>query len=73
MNRELKSLRAKYGDTQGDLAEILGITVNTFNSKENGKTSFTVDEAIKISKRYNKPVEEIFFTNSNVKTTTEAV
>lgn len=73
MNKVLKSLRARYGDTQQDLADFLGISVNTLNFKENGKYKFTLDEAYKISQRYKTPLEEIFFTKSDVITTTEAI
>lgn len=73
MNRTLKALRAERGDTQQDLANYLGITVNTLNLKENGKYNFTLEEALKISRRYHKSVEAIFFTKSNVDMTTEAI
>lgn len=73
MNRILKSLRAEYGDTQQDLAKYLGITVNTLNLKENGKYKFTLEEALKVSKRYKRPIEAIFFANSDVNTTTKVI
>lgn len=63
MNRILKSLRVKHGDTQEDLSKFLGITIGTFNLKENGKCKFTLDEAYKIAKRYNSKIEDIFFVN----------
>lgn len=69
-NRNLKSARIKFGDTQQDLAKYLGITINTLNLKENGKYKFTLDEALMISKRYNKTIEEIFFDDLDVATTT---
>lgn len=69
-NRNLKSVRIKFGDTQQDLAKYLGITINTLNLKENGKYKFTLDEALMISKRYNKTIEEIFFDDLDVVTTT---
>lgn len=71
INRKLKSLRVKYGDTQTDLAEFLGIRVSTFNFKENGKSEFTLSEAYKISQKYNCTIEEIFFANNDVIVTTE--
>lgn len=73
MNKVLKSLRARYGDTQQDLADFLGITINTLNFKENGKYKFTLEEAYKISKKYKTPLEEIFFKESDVKMTTKAI
>ncbi|WP_027633345.1 helix-turn-helix transcriptional regulator [Clostridium hydrogeniformans] len=71
VNRKLKSLRAKYGDTQTDLADFLDIRVSTFNFKENGKTEFTLSEAYKISRKYNSSIEEIFFTDLDVDMTTD--
>lgn len=71
VNRKLKALRAKYGDTQTDLARFLNIRVATFNFKENGKTEFTLNEAYKISQKYNSTIEEIFFKLNDVNTTTE--
>ncbi|EKQ56335.1 MULTISPECIES: helix-turn-helix domain-containing protein [unclassified Clostridium] len=73
MNKVLRSLRAKHGDTQRDLAEFLGITVNTLSFKENGKYKFTLEEAYKISQRYSTPLEEIFFKDLDVITTTKVV
>lgn len=61
MNRLLKSYRVKFGDTQDDLANYLGITLNSYHNKENGKTQFTLNEARKISLKYNKKIEDIFF------------
>lgn len=63
VNLELKSLRVKHGLSQKDTAKLLGITVATYNRKENGNRRFTVDEAIKLSKIFNTSIEEIFFTN----------
>lgn len=44
---------------------------STYNMKENGTRKITVEEAYKISKIFNKTIEEIFFNNSVVKVTTE--
>ena len=48
--------------TQQELADKLGISVQTFNSKINGRTAFTIPEAMKIIEflEIKKP-EEIFF------------
>lgn len=73
MNRTLKSLRIRFGDTQQNLAEFLGIGINTYNFKENGKNAFTLEEARKISLKYNMPMEEIFFDKEVVNVTTESI
>lgn len=60
--KELKGLRAKYELTQKDIATLLGITVQSYRSKENGNNDFTLKEAKKISDIFKKTIEEIFFT-----------
>lgn len=55
-----------YGDTQKDLAEVIGISLQTFNLKLNGKSEFTRDEIQKIKVRYNltaEEIDEIFFAD----------
>lgn len=66
MNRFLKSLRVQLGDTQQIVANYLNISVNTYNFKENGKYKFTLEEAHKLSIRYKKTIEDIFFNDSDV-------
>ena len=56
----LKSLRVRQGLKQKDVANILGINTNSYNSKENGKRKFTVEEALKLSKLFKCSVEDIF-------------
>lgn len=72
VNRKLKSLRVRYGDTQEELSQFLGIRINTYNWKENGRTKFTLDEAFKIAKRYGESIENIFFNHIDDKTTTDS-
>ncbi len=57
----LKSLRAMQGLTQADMAVFLDISKNSYNRKEKGEREFTLVEAKKISDRFNKCIEEIFF------------
>ncbi len=63
MSMMLKSLRARYGEKQEDLAKYLDITTTTFCHKEKGKKDFTLTEARKLAERYNMSIEEIFFDN----------
>lgn len=60
MYRELKSLRVKYNITQKQIAEILGITPESYSNKETGKYNFTLEEALKISQMFKLPIEDIF-------------
>lgn len=59
-NYELKSLRAKYNITQDTLADLLNITVSTYNRKENGNSSFTVEEAKVIAKIFKTTMDKVF-------------
>lgn len=64
-NRKLKSERELKGVNQSDVANFLKISLNTYWSKENGKTEFTISEAKKLAKYFNISVMELFFTNSD--------
>lgn len=49
---KFKKLRAKMVEremTQEKLADVLGISVQTLNSKINGRTQFTLEEVIKMT------------------------
>ena len=46
--RILKSKRVLFDLTQEEIAKELGITIKSYNAKENGKREFTLDEAKKI-------------------------
>lgn len=66
LKNKLKVLRAQYDYTQDDIANYLNIASSTYHNKEVGKTDFTLSECKKISKLFNKSLDEIFFTeNSN--------
>ena len=48
-NLKLKGLLRQNKKTYSDAAECLGISINSFNSKINGKTAFTCWEAYLLS------------------------
>lgn len=60
INYELKALRAKYNINQEILADLLNITVSTYNRKENGNSSFTVEEAQFIAQLFNTTMDRVF-------------
>ncbi|HBG8362002.1 TPA: helix-turn-helix transcriptional regulator, partial [Clostridioides difficile] len=47
---KLKDLRTSKKITQYDMSQMLGIKERTYQNKENGKTSFTIEEFEKIYK-----------------------
>lgn len=63
----MKTLREtirEYGDTQTELARVLGISISTMSWKLNGKAEFTQSEIKAITDRYSltaKEVKEMFF------------
>lgn len=66
MNKELlRSIMALHGDTNKDLADLLGITEQSISSKINEKgTEFKQGEIARIKEHYNlspEQVEAIFF------------
>ena len=62
---KLKGKMTEAHISQAKLSEHLGITVQSLNAKLNGRTQFTLEEAIKITAflRLNDPVD-IFFNPS---------
>ncbi|MBW6408796.1 helix-turn-helix transcriptional regulator [Clostridium weizhouense] len=63
MYNRLKGLMTEKNITQNELSKLLEISISTLNFKINGKSDFSIKEAKKVSKFFNKPIEEIFYTN----------
>lgn len=61
----LKSLRTSNNINQKEMANKLGMPVNTYCGKENGQRKFTLDEAFEISNILNKDIKDIFFCSNN--------
>lgn len=67
MNKNLlRSMLAKNGETQKDLANLLGISLSRTNAKinETQKAQFTQNEILVIKEHYaltSKEIDEIFF------------
>ena len=47
-SNELIAERVRAGMSQRDAAKVCGCSVNTYGRKETGKSSFTVDEVVKL-------------------------
>jgi len=57
----LKMLRAKFGNTQKDMSELLKVSRIQYAKKEQGKAKFSLDEAKVIANYFMLPIEDIFF------------
>lgn len=54
----LKELRKKNGETQIEIARLLGLkTASAYNKKENGKVPISLEEAVILAKHYNKSID----------------
>lgn len=60
MKNKIKVLRAEYDLTQGELAEKLSVSRQTINAIEKGKFDPSLPLAFKLSKLFEKSIEEIF-------------
>ena len=60
MKNRLKVLRAENDWSQAELADRIGVARQTIVALEAGKYAPSLPLAFKLSKLFNKPVEEIF-------------
>jgi len=57
---KLASIRRSMNVSQREIAEVIGVTTETYNNKELGKTQFKASEMFIIADFFNKTVDEIF-------------
>ena len=60
MKTEIQELRKLHKVTQEELADAVGVTRQTIISLENGKYNASLQLAFKISRFFQKPLEEVF-------------
>ena len=60
INNSIRECRKQLNLTQENLAQLLGVSRQTINAIENEKYNPSLGLALKISKVFNKPVEDIF-------------
>ena len=60
MKTEIQELRKLHKVTQEELADAVGVTRQTIISLENGKYNESLQLAFKISRFFQKPIEEVF-------------
>jgi putative transcriptional regulator len=60
MKNRLRVLRAEFDWSQAELADRVGVARQTIIALESGKYAPSLPLAYKLSKVFNKPVEELF-------------
>ncbi|MBB4950276.1 putative transcriptional regulator [Kitasatospora gansuensis] len=60
MRNSLRELRSQRGLSQGELADLLGVSRQTVNAIETGRYNPALPLAIGIARFFRRPVEEIF-------------
>lgn len=53
MYNNIRAEMARLGKTQGDIAELLGVSTNTLRWKLNGERPFMLDEVLKLAELFN--------------------
>ena len=61
MKFSLKAARITAGMTQDEVAELLGVHVQTYRKLEENPNLATIEQAKKLSDRLNVPYDDIFF------------
>ena len=64
MKNRIKVLRAERDWSQAELADRIGVARQTIIALEAGKYAPSLPLAFKLSKIFNKPVEEVFIPDS---------
>lgn len=60
VNLRVRQIRQSKGITQTFVAKQLGVTVQTFNSYEKGRTQLKVDTLKRIAEILDEPIENFF-------------
>lgn len=59
-NNRLKKLRKEKGETQIEIANLLGLkTASAYSKKENGYVPISLEEAKILAKHFNQPIDSI--------------
>ena len=61
MNNHIRTLRAKVGWSQADLAQRLDVSRQSINAIETGRFDPSLPLAFKLAKIFSLPIEAIFF------------
>ncbi len=60
MKKSLKELRARENKTQVEMAGLLGVSVQTYNTWENNFKKLSIEKAKKVASTLNASLDEIY-------------
>lgn len=60
MQEKLAAIRRYHNITQKEMAELIGIDLRTYINKEKGVSQFKANEMFAISRKFQRPIDEIF-------------
>lgn len=60
IQEKLLIMRKKAGLSQLEMADLIGVSPNTYNHKENGSKQFKANEMFKIADYFHLKIEDIF-------------
>ena len=63
LKNTLRSLRIKFGYTQGEAAKLIGVSTPTLRAWEQNSGGVPYEKILKIEETYNTPQDYIFFGN----------
>lgn len=63
----IKNFRESLNLKQEDFAKIINVSTVNYSKKENGSVKFSLPEAKQIAEHFNRPIEEIFYSNEVAK------
>lgn len=66
LHNRVKELRARYNFNQSELGKLVGVTRQTIGMIEKGDYAPSVTLALKISKAFQVPLEEVFWLDEEV-------
>ena len=61
LNNRVKELRARFGFSQGELGDRVGVTRQTIGFIEKGEFSPSITLALKIAREFELKVDELFW------------
>lgn len=67
MQTKLLGIRKERGETQEDVAKMLGISTASYRSKELGHSQFKMNEMFALASHYHMTIDDLFLPSKSTK------